>query len=97
MVISGSTSGEGAIVGTLTPTQKIAGALQGIGRVVGNITVGGCEIEVYSGDYEVIPKKDVDQVLETSGKKMTDDVTVFAIPYWKTSNESGLTAYIGVS
>ena len=48
----------------------------------------------YEGPYEVMPSTRDDVVLETKKKRMTDDVTVFKIPYFETSNESGYTVYI---
>lgn len=49
----------------------------------------------YTGEYTVIPKT-TPQTLETAGKRMTEDVSVFAIPYYEVSNPSdGTTVYIG--
>ena len=49
----------------------------------------------YEGPYEITPKAWVDQTLETEGLLMTDDVTVFKVPYYETSNLfDGKTAYI---
>lgn len=42
--------------------------------------------DTYDGDYEVTPKAWNEQVLATTGKLMTDDVTVFKVPYYETSN-----------
>ena len=53
-----------------------------------------CENE-YQGSYEVVSDPWYDTVMETSGKTMREDVIVKKIPYWETSNESGLTVYIG--
>ena len=51
--------------------------------------------ETYFGPYEVIPLAFTDQILETNNKIMTDDVTVFKVPYHETSNLfDGKTAYI---
>lgn len=56
------------------------------------ITIAG---EEYTGPYEVTPKAWVDQTLETEGLLMTDDVTVFKVPYYETSNLfDGKTVYI---
>ncbi len=53
------------------------------------------DIPIFNGDYEVIPKS-TEQVLSTKDKKMTDDVTIKAIPYFETSNEeNGITIFIG--
>lgn len=49
---------------------------------------------LYDGDYEVIPKT-YSQTLDTANKKMAEDLTITAIPYFETSNESdGKTVYI---
>ena len=83
------------IEATLTPTQKIGGIIKGIDSLIGMITVGGCGIDEYRGDYEVLPSAKNDIVLDTDGKKMSRDVTVFKIPYYETANLYGDTAYIG--
>lgn len=49
----------------------------------------------YTGETEVIPAK-YGQVLQTKDTSVYSDITVQAIPYYKTSNESGgYTAIIG--
>lgn len=54
--------------------------------------VGG---EVYEGEYTITPKV-LEQKAYTAGKVLTDDITVFAIPYYDVSNASGgSTVYIG--
>lgn len=51
----------------------------------------------YTGEYEVTPTMG-EQVLSTRSKTMRDDVTVHAIPYTQTTNESGgYTAIIAAS
>lgn len=53
------------------------------------------EIEAYDGPYVVTPAID-SQVLSTAQKRMTDNMTVKAIPYFRTSNpQMGETVYIG--
>ena len=44
--------------------------------------------EPYAGPYDVVPKTE-GQTLETADKLMVQDVTVQAIPFYKTSNQSG--------
>ena len=44
--------------------------------------------ELFPGPYEVIPKTE-NQTLETADKLMSRDMTVKAIPFYKTSNQSG--------
>ena len=42
----------------------------------------------------MVPKAYEEQTLPTEGKLMADDVTVFRVPYFETSNVSGETVYI---
>lgn len=48
----------------------------------------------YTGDYTVTPSASSDIVLETRTKLMSDDVTVFEIPYDEVSNQYGTTVTI---
>jgi hypothetical protein len=43
----------------------------------------------YDGSYEIVPLAFTDTVMNTEGKRMEDDVTVLAIPYYETTNEGG--------
>lgn len=59
-------------------------------------TGGGGKLPYYEGTYEVTPRK-VEQILATKNKSMSDNVTVFSIPYAEVSNlGGGLTATIGI-
>lgn len=49
---------------------------------------------VYTGEYVVTPLAHEQTVLETSGKRMADDVTVRKVPYYEVSNLTGKTVYI---
>lgn len=50
---------------------------------------------VYEGEYDVIPTFNL-QTLDTNGKLMTDDVSVYAIPVSEVENlAGGYTVYIG--
>ena len=60
--------------------------------MVGDQSTGGSP--PYTGEYTVVPKADEPTVLETKGKRMTDDVTVTKIPYYETANPLGDTVYI---
>ena len=51
-------------------------------------------VDSYDGDYLITPRIK-SQFLFTKNKKMNDDITVLAIPYYETSNLSGKTVYIG--
>lgn len=61
----------------------------------GFVNISRGNIDIYDGEYIVTPKPYIEQTLETREKVMADDVTVLAIPYYETSNVSGITIYIG--
>lgn len=85
--LSGSLSAVGGLTGTLSPPEGLTGQLT-VPRVL--------DAEYYTGEYEVTPQARSDVILDTSGKLMTDDVTVFEIPYYETTNPAGgYTAIIG--
>lgn len=76
---------------------KLTGKLTGIGQLTGAIQriSGGDHTPYYEGEYVVIPASS-EQVLETAGLKMHDDVTVEEIPYAEVSNpQGGYTVTIG--
>ena len=51
--------------------------------------------ETYTGSYTIRPEID-EQIMETEGKLMTNDVTIQAIPYHSVDNaEMGQTVIIG--
>lgn len=52
------------------------------------------DYDPYLGPYEVTPLAWQEQVLATKDKNMTDDVTVFEIPYDEVSNPDGTTVVI---
>lgn len=52
------------------------------------------DVQTYTGEYVVTPSASEQIVLNTSGKRMADDVTVREVPYYEVSNESGKTVYI---
>lgn len=64
----------------------------------GKISIKGEPIIIegrrYEGEYEVTPKAYEEQVLETSFRILTQNVTIHKIPYRESINEDGLTAYI---
>lgn len=55
---------------------------------VGRVVIKREDLEEYKGDYIVTPTGNR-QILETANKKLTDDVTVNAIPYETASNAAG--------
>ena len=50
--------------------------------------------ELYTGEYNVVPKAAEEQRLPCAGKKMKKDITVQKVPYYETSNDTGITVYI---
>ena len=44
--------------------------------------------EEYQGEYEVTPRT-YEQVLATRNKRLSENVTVFEIPYHQTTNQAG--------
>ena len=85
-----------SLVGRMNPVGNLSGRIGRPNDMSGNINIDPSpEIESYDGDYIVIPKAFTEQVLETKGKKMEDNVTVKEIPYYETSNiDGGETVYI---
>lgn len=87
----------GQLHGTLTATGRLSGSLVGDHHIVhGSLTIPSViDAQPYTGAYEVTPKAWEEQILETEGKLMADDVTVFRVPYYETINLfDGKTAYI---
>ena len=87
----------GELHGTLTSAGPLHGTLVGDHhKIQGALTIPSVVgAETYAGPYEVTPKAWDEQVLQTDGKLMTDDVTVFRVPYYETINLfDGKTAYI---
>lgn len=87
----------GELHGTLTSTGQLHGTLVGDHhKVQGTLTIPNVVGAVaYAGPYEVTPKAWEAQILATDGLMMTDDVTVFKVPYYETSNiYDGKTVYI---
>lgn len=87
----------GELNGTLTSSGLLHGSLVGDHhKVQGTLTIPTTPgLELYGGPYEVTPKAWEEQVLQTEGKLMADDVTVFRVPYYETINLfDGKTAYI---
>lgn len=84
------------IKGTLADIEKITARVFDRPALKGSITLPkSLAGDPYGGPYEVTPNPENDIVLATRKKSMLDDVTVFKIPYYETSNESGYTVYIG--
>ena len=85
----------GTLTGTLTSAGRVTGKISSSPTLSATMTVPSTAgVMAYDGAYEVVPKAYEEQTLLTEGKIMTDDVTVFRVPYFETSNLSGETVYI---
>ena len=86
----------GEIAGTLKSQGTLSGYLSIKKGISGILTIpNAVGVDVYTGSYEVTPKAWSIQTLETAHKLLTDNVTVFKVPYYETSNIfDGLTVYI---
>lgn len=82
---------DAVLKGSIKPQARLKAAVR-IPEVIKGIAD---DVEVYTGDYDVIPKVSP-QSLETAEKLLTKDVTIEAIPYYEVSNSSGgVTVIIG--
>lgn len=86
----------GELIGSLKSSGQLSGFLSANKGISGLLTIpSAVDADVYTGVYEVTPKAWEEQILATDGKLMTDDVTVFRVPYYETVNLfDGKTAYI---
>lgn len=87
----------GELNGTLTSAGRLRGTLVGDHhKIQGALTIPNTPgLELYGGPYEVTPRLYA-QSLDTDGKLMEDDVTVYEIPVTRTTNPTGgLTVLIG--
>lgn len=96
--ISGKVSdGQAKISGAIGVHTETTGELNSELALSGSISNGAViykDVPLYEGEYTVTPKTKA-QTLETTGKKMVDDVIIKSIPYFETSNQYGYTVYIG--
>lgn len=87
----------GELNGTLASAGLLHGTLVGDHhKIEGTLTIPSTPgLELYGGPYEVTPRLYA-QSLDTDGKLMQDDVTVYEIPVTRTTNPTGgLTVLIG--
>jgi len=92
----GTIIGEASLKGTLTAAGTISGEISTEAMsLTGTLSTESKDIPSYTGEYEVTPKAYDDQVLETQNKLMNDNITVFKVPRYDTSNlGGGLTVFI---
>lgn len=58
------------------------------------IKVGTGDSKPYEGEYEVTPQAKSAVILPTKDRLLSKDVNVKKIPYYETSNQTGVTVYI---
>ena len=81
-------------VNDVTLPMSVAAITQDIPMTVATAYISSAA-PIYQGDYQVTPRL-YQQELETDGKLMEDDVTVFEIPVARSTNPTGgLTVVIG--
>lgn len=81
------------IVGSIvTVTPSLSGDVTVTAELTTAVHYSGSDI--YDGTYEVTPLAHDAVVLPTRHKQMRDNVTVFKVPYYETTNVSGTTVYI---
>lgn len=74
---------------------QVRGTLTDISSLNGTLTLPeSVRAEPYHGQYDITPKAYDDQVFETIGKVMTDNIVIRKVPYVESHNESGTTVYI---
>ena len=86
----------GQLKATMLSPIVLKGQISGVNTLKGILTIPPITetINIYEGDYTIVPKVE-SQLMRTKNKKMEDNVTVLAIPYFETSNLTGKTVYIG--
>ena len=83
----------GKLKAVITDSTTLIGKISGTNQLKGIMGVS-LPVDIYDGDYIITPKVE-SQLMRTKNKKMEDNVTVLAIPYFETSNLTGKTVYIG--
>lgn len=90
---------KGVLEGTICSKAKLDGSIRAKASLRGEIVVPqvtNAGWSLFEGEYSVTPET-YEQVIPTAFKRMKDDLTVFAIPYYETTNETGgNTVYIGM-
>lgn len=91
--ISPDSVSHGNLKAVISNSVALTGKINSINKLQGVISVLE-PVDSYKGDYIITPKVE-SQSIKTKNKKMEDNVTVLAIPYYETSNPTGKTVYIG--
>lgn len=88
----------GKITGSISKVYHVSGAIGVLQAVTGTITLrwDSSYVPPYTGEYTVTPRARQQVVLDTQGKRMSEDVTVLKVPYYETGNLYGDTVYIAM-
>ena len=78
-----------SLTGKLANQLSVSGQLSTTNNVSGAISLTGSAYPYYDGIIEITPVVDLDILLETKEKIVTDNIIVHEIPYYQTSNLSG--------
>lgn len=85
----------GTLRGTISAESTLSGKLSASGGLSGKLSMAtAASYEVYEGDYKVVPQAFNTQTLETANKLLKENIVVAEVPFFETSNETGLTVYI---
>lgn len=80
---------EDTLFGSISDSEEIKGQLQSESVLIGEVGFPKCDYPLpYGGEYEVTPRLYA-QYLDTDGKYMDNDVTIFEIPITRTTNPTG--------
>lgn len=95
--ISGKISNSNSMVAFLCDQASLNGILTDGTSISAQLTIPNTvtEADEYDGEYQVTPRVADITVLQTRNKILRNNVTIFKVPRWDTSNESGTTVYIG--
>lgn len=89
-IVQGKISLHNMIIGVLNKPLELNGVIKESQNLIGSamVCMEYSDLEIYDGVYEVIPNLS-EQILNTTNKKMKDDVTIHATPYSEASNDAG--------
>ena len=75
---------------------RLSGSLSIAAQLSGLVDPGGSSFPPYTGDYDITPQVDVDQILPTANHRMMQDLTVERIPIHEAHGPTGgITITIG--
>lgn len=94
MIYNDFIGAETELTGTIDTECTMEGTVDLELELSGEVSFSG-SVPEYDGAYEIVPKIS-DQSLDTSGKKLTKDLVILAIPVQETTNSAnGKTIHIG--